>query len=273
MLRSLFYSKGSTAYLAVFSLARLADPNDRRAALDELRTHLDGVTACVGAEPPPPMLLVGTRKDAVDAARQREISDWLVEQLGGRPAFRGAVYPKAGGLCYFAIENRRGFAGDDAIPSLAAAIQASIAALPALKMRVPSRWIRLFDELQQRQASQPVLPFDAVCEVGAACGLPHASHGLSLEDEVGSALRFFHGLGAIVWFAEPALREMVVLDPQVTGPRPTCHMRQATCCTRTRHTSRARAHAACTCHMPHAHVHATRHLTRSSPARSGCSTP
>ena len=140
MLRSLFYSKGSTAYLAVFSLARLADPNDRRAALDELRTHLDGVTACVGAEPPPPMLLVGTRKDAVDAARQREISDWLVEQLGGRPAFRGAVYPKAGGLCYFAIENRRGFAGDDAIPSLAAAIQAStpLPSHPSLHTSLPS---------------------------------------------------------------------------------------------------------------------------------------
>ena len=29
-----------------------------------------------------------------------------------------------------------------------------------------------------------------------------------------AVLHFFHGVGAVVWFAEPTLRELVVLEPQ-----------------------------------------------------------
>ena len=222
--RSLLYSRGSTAYLAVFSLARLADRRDRDECLGELAMHLNGVSACVGTDPKPPVLLVGTRKGGLSADKLREISTLLETHLQPCPAFAGRVCPAAnsgggapnGGLCYFAIENTKGFEGDETIRTLAAAVQSTIGSLPALKSLVPSRWIHVSDELRQRAAAgkTPALALPEVCAIASACGLPHASHGLTLEAEVERMLLYFHGLGAVVWFPEAELREMVVLEPQ-----------------------------------------------------------
>lgn len=227
-LRSLLYSRGSTAYLTVFSLSKMANPHEREACIAEVIKHLNGITACVGTSPLPPLLLVGTRKDSVTEPQLREINATLEARLSSCPGFAGRVCPTAGAdegsLCFFAIENRRGFDGDGAIPALASAIQSTIASLPALKDLVPSRWIRVYDELS-KQHSKPVLSLDEVCAIGAACNLPHGSHGLSLENEIELMLRFFHGLGAVVWFPEPALREMVVLEPQWVLDAMSCAIR------------------------------------------------
>ena len=94
----------------------------------------------------------------------------------------------ADGLCFFAVENKRGFEGDAAIASLAAAIQSTISSLPSLNKRVPSRWIQVFDELKQ-QDGKPVLGLSECCAIAASCGLPHASHGMTLEAEVELLLR------------------------------------------------------------------------------------
>ena len=35
-----------------------------------------------------------------------------------------------------------------------------------------------------------------------------------------AVLHFFHNVGAVVWFAEPTLRELVVLEPQWVSAAP-----------------------------------------------------
>ena len=47
-------------------------------------------------------------------------------------------------------------------------------------------------------------------------GLPHP--GLTLKYELEAMLQFFHGLGTLMWFDKPQLRELVITEPQVSMP-------------------------------------------------------
>jgi hypothetical protein len=51
-----------------------------------------------------------------------------------------------------------------------------------------------------------------VHSIAKQCGLPH--RGLTLEREVQALLLFFHSLCAVLWFDQPGVRELVILDPQ-----------------------------------------------------------
>ena len=217
-LRAFFYSRGSTAYAVVFSLERLADPTCATTARAELVSHLNGISAHVGLEPPPPILLVGTRRGSLTRAQFLEVDRELQAALKAAcPAFKAAVRPPADGaeLCCFAIENTDGFAKDATIRALASAVRETVCTLPALKQRVPLKWLSLYDELQQlKRDGLPTQRFADVCAIARRCGLPHASHDLGLEAEVEMALRYFHSVGTVMWFAEPALRDLVALELQ-----------------------------------------------------------
>jgi hypothetical protein len=54
-----------------------------------------------------------------------------------------------------------------------------------------------------------------VHSIAKQCGLPHGR--LTLEHEVRVLLLLFHSLCAVLWFDEPGLRELVMLDPQSAG--------------------------------------------------------
>ena len=92
-----------------------------------------------------------------------------------------------------------------------------------MKCRVRLEWLRVLDELRAASERQPYLALERVMNIATRCGLPQ--EGVSLEHEVSSMLCFFHGFNAVLWFDEPVLREMVVLDVQWVVDAVTCIIR------------------------------------------------
>jgi hypothetical protein len=120
-----------------------------------------------------------------------------------------------GELCFFAVENSKGLDGDETIRRLAMAIDEATNELPAMQELLPGAWLQVYDELRRRVKASPPAQWLTLSEVQSSalqCGLPH--RGLKLQDEVRAMLLFFHSLCAVLWFDEPELRELVMIDPQ-----------------------------------------------------------
>ena len=147
---------------------------------------------------------------------------------GGGVGGKGQGTAAGLGLCFFAVENSHGHR-DPAILRLAAAIDCATDTLPTMQKRVPAAWLKVFDRLRaltrvdataaeaaddgsasSPSPPRPTLPFTELLESARACGLPHRQ--FKLEHECRVMLRFFHSLGAVLWFDD--LRETVILDPQ-----------------------------------------------------------
>ena len=211
-LNALFFTSGSTIFAGVFSLKHLAaDKTQQRDCIAVLAAQLNAVSAHVDGAPP--LLLVGTHRDSVPAKELAGLSTLLEKELcDACPAFKGLVRPQGGGSCFWAIENSRSF-DDLGVQDLATTIGSTVQGLPALQRRVPLPWLRVYDELRRSvEAGVACVSLADVMTVAARCGLPHM--GFTLKTEVEVLLGFLHSLGALLWYGEPYLREMVVLDPQ-----------------------------------------------------------
>jgi hypothetical protein len=290
---------GGTCYVLVFSLVELHNTLTQMEAVAKLEAQL--ATLAVHAANAP-ILLVGTRKDAVTAqqgqAALATLSTLLHSHLSQRSPSYKWTYPD-GELCFFAVENSRGFAGDESIQRLAVAIDKATDSLPTMQKEVPAGWLKVYDELRRRLGStgldgrwksdecQPPKPLtiagdqatfdngnvsslivadgkvklgrwvaaedmqqlcfkmkgkdnitwtksspeqwvqlDEVQSIAAQCGLPH--RGLELKYEVRAMLLLFHSLCSVLWFDEPGLRQLVILDPQWLIDGVTCVVRNFT---------------------------------------------
>ena len=148
-------------------------------------------------------MLVGTRKaEAIkaphgDGALGR-LSSELRSQLRDSPAFNNVVYN--GSLCFFPIENSKGFEGDATIRDLVAKIEETALALPSMKQLVPASWLAVYDQLdKQRSSGRQWLPLDEMKGLAKQCGLPQAPD-LSLERETELMLTYFQSLGCVCWY-------------------------------------------------------------------------
>jgi hypothetical protein len=227
-LHDLMNAPGGTCYVVVFSLVDLQSetPAIRKKAVGQLVASLNSITVHADTAP---VLLVGTRKDQVKptekdtppgefprrrAGALRELSDQLEAALQHCPAFK--CREDDGDLCFFAIENSRGFEGDETVRNLAMAIDKATDALPVMQKRVPADWLAVYDAFRSCMEQSPPrqwLSLSDVTSIAADCGMPHRST-LTLEQETRALLVFFHSLGAVLWFDEPGLRDLVTLDPQ-----------------------------------------------------------
>lgn len=117
-------------------------------------------------------------------------------------------------MCIHAIENSRSGYGSDtfdpSIHELALAINKATDELPSMKELVPPDWLQVIDRMQK--GGRQHLSFAEVQEVAAQCGLPHA--GFGMEEELRELLKFFHSLGALLWFDTAELRSLVIVDTQ-----------------------------------------------------------
>jgi hypothetical protein len=228
-LHDVMTAPGGTCYVLVFSLVELHNPLTQMEAVAKLEAQL--ATIAVHAANAP-ILLVGTRKDAVTAQQGQAalvtLSTLLHSHLSQRSPSYKWTYPD-GELCFFAVENSRGFAGDESIQRLAVAIDKATDSLPTMQKEVPAGWLKVYDELRRRlTVSEPEqwLRLDEVQSIAAQCGLPH--RGLELKYEVHAMLLLFHSLCAVLWFDEPGLRQLVILDPQWLIDGVTCVVRNFT---------------------------------------------
>ncbi|KOO30789.1 hypothetical protein Ctob_015928, partial [Chrysochromulina tobinii] len=216
----LLHAPKASVSMLVFSLPDLQNPVLRDNSIAQLRVQLDSFAVHASKSP---LLLVGTRKDEAmaaggggDAALAR-----LSEEL--RKALTDARLAKVryhGDLCFFPIENSKGFAGDETIRELVGAIEGAAMELDSMKQRVPAGWLAVYDALALEMSATPTRQHLSLAEVTAIAsrfGLPHDPARVPLEREVQMMLSYFHSLGAVCWYdlpEVPEVRELVVLDPQ-----------------------------------------------------------
>ena len=213
--RAMLNAPSGTCHVVVFNLAQAQNPLQQKGVLSDLAERLNSITLHADKAP---VLLVGTHKGAVQGGDDGlfEIHRRLHEHLDPHcPAYKDVFRDDA--LCFFAVENSKGFTGDETIQRLAKAIDLATDSLPVMQRRVPTAWVRVYDELRDRLTSrkQQLLPLAEATSIAAQCGMGHGhGHGLTLEQEVRALLQFLHSIGAVLWFDEPVLRDLVTLDPQ-----------------------------------------------------------
>ena len=113
------------------------------------------------------------------AARLAELSVRMLAELRRRcaPAITGLAMNGGGGgggapLCFFAIENSKGYRGDATIRELVAAIERAAHTLPSMKLKVPLEWLLVLDELRRLAAQRRCVLYD---EVKAIAQVRHAA--------------------------------------------------------------------------------------------------
>ena len=83
--------------------------------------------------------------------------------------------------CAFAVENKRGYGGDETIRQLVRAIDTAAHKLPAVQRRMPQAWLRVHDELRRIGNTRRKISLDEVCEVCLApCQSPSAPTAANL---------------------------------------------------------------------------------------------
>ena len=213
----------ATVYLVVFDLRALhADFAHGVATIVE---QLQSIALFASGAP---ILLAGTRKDAVDRRHLKSLSDRLRAELDRRCAaaaegLQMSHLKGAGEVCFFGIENARGFGGDESIRQLVGAIERAARALPSMQQRVPLLWLRVLDELRRWSRERRHVALDEVRALARRVGMPHG--GLHLEQELSAMLGFFHSLNALLWYEAPRLRELVVLDARWVVDAACCFIR------------------------------------------------
>ena len=116
-------------------------------------------------------------------------------------------------LNFFPIDNPKGQA-DPTFSRLLAAIEHTVRAESYVHRRVPIAWYRTYDELQRVLAEgRPTVSFAETVQLASRSGMP-ADPRNSVEKEAQALLRFLHELGILMYFNEPGLDDIVVLDPQ-----------------------------------------------------------
>jgi hypothetical protein len=137
------------------------------------------------------IIIVGTHKDSVGGgdAMIRQLSDRVFAELKGCPAFRRVRMH--GDLYLHAVENSRSDRAskdfDPSIQQLALAIDEATDELPSMMEKVPTRWLKVLDQMQARGASEQYLSLDEAQAISAECGLPHT--GLTLLRETRALLQ------------------------------------------------------------------------------------
>ena len=166
----------------------------------EVIGHIESIHAFASGAP---LVLVGTRRGDLSEEALAELSDRVQRELRllCGAAISHLVTNSSAVSWFFAIENTRGFQGDDSIRHLVRAIGSVARTLPCVKQRVPLLWLRVYEELLSAaddDGRARCMELQRVQQIALQCGMPHA--GLTLEQELPSMLNFFHSLSSVLWW-------------------------------------------------------------------------
>lgn len=161
-----------------------------------------------------PIVLVGTHKDKVPTRVEHELmSQRLTDLLGEHPAWRLVEGMKGGGgeagLWFYPVDNTKG-SSDPVVAQLMSAVEGLVEAEDYIKTQVHLAWVGVYDDL--RREGRTTMRMAELEALGRKHGLP-ATPGLTLREEVRVLASFFSGLGFIMWFPEPSLADLVVVNP------------------------------------------------------------
>ena len=187
-------------------LAEFKSPSSLMAALEASMAHGFNAT-----------FLKLLHEDIAEALRENsalaDLSEKLLDALQRRcgPAVAGLERDPDSGLCFFAVENSKGFKGDPTIRHLVQAIERTARKQPSMKLTLPAAWLRVLDALKKRK--ERCILLEEVRSVAQRHGLPSAD--VPLEEELAVMLTFFHSRNA----AWSKCSHLVVEPPHSRPPR------------------------------------------------------
>ena len=228
-MHSLFFTP-DTIYLAVFRMDELHNRKTRAACLAMLYKWLSMIY--INA-PDAPIFVVGTHKDKIPDDRRvlEQLSEYIMERFEAHPAMwanhvdyatTSGDDRKAGQLCYFPVDNTQSDGTGRVDPVLAAARLTVQEAIEDpnnafMQRKVPFSWLELKDHMMVEAERQGGLKRTTRAQVRewAIEGRFEDVENASVDEQVDGFLQLMHAYGLVVWFNEPKLRGIVVLDPQV----------------------------------------------------------
>ena len=228
-MHSLFFTP-DTIYFALFRLDELHDRKTRAACLAMLHKWLSMIY--INA-PDAPIVVVGTMKDKIPGDRRtlEQLSECIMERFEAHPAMwanhvdyatTSGVGTKEGQLCYFPVDNTLSDGAGRVDPVLAAARAVVEEAIenPSnafMQRKVPFSWLELKDHMRveaERQGGLKRTTRAQVLRWAIESGFGIVG-GSSVEEQVDGFLQLMHAYGLVVWYNEPKLRSVVILDAQV----------------------------------------------------------
>jgi len=165
------------------------------------------------------VVLVGTHKDAVPEHRVHEdISKALRTMMAGHPCLKHVVFNTADSLLFFPIDNKKG-SKDPTIARLRKSIEECAQQQDFVRYEIPALWLAGLDAVRDHARKAGVQRL-SLKEVQAVLqGFKIAGNDVDL------VLKLFHEFGMWLHFAEPSLRETLVVDPQWIVDSFTCIIR------------------------------------------------
>eukprot|EP01048_Picozoa_sp_COSAG05_P000363 COSAG05_NODE_9_length_39734_cov_180.598067_27_plen_1828_part_00 len=226
------YMTRYSIYCVLFDMRQLlptAAKNVRTNALTVLRFWLNSIVVHTASNTEDdscaPLVIVGTHKDLVPSPQDHmAISKVLYETFGTHPAWPSlkqnrtdTANPQDGGqktlLWFFPLDNLAGSA-DPVFSAFLSTVETAVREEKYVHQRVPIAWYRMYDKLQTLLlGGQPTVTFLDAVELANTAGLP-VDPGRTVEKELRAFLCFLHELGILMYFDEPGLNAVIVLDPQ-----------------------------------------------------------
>eukprot|EP00300_Choanocystis_sp_HF-7_P014048 c18549_g1_i1.p1 GENE.c18549_g1_i1~~c18549_g1_i1.p1 ORF type:complete len:999 (+),score=240.54 c18549_g1_i1:66-2999(+) len=180
--------------------------------LFSIAVHATGVDGTVA-----PVVIVGTHKDKVsDWHEHAAISSLIHDTFAMSPIWQNVQPCREGAdkdlpvlLWFYPVNNTRGH-DDPILRALVQTIEIVTRAEEYLNKKVPFAWLKLIDSIGRIKSAQPILSLNDLQKLAVSCGLPTR---FRLREEVRLVLQYLNQLGIVMWFDEPALDDLVILDP------------------------------------------------------------
>jgi GTPase SAR1 family protein len=201
-------------YALSFNMEWLLDGNpERNKALAFLRSWLSSIavhTLDEATNAIAPIVLIGTHLDVVTSSADHErINTLLYQSLSHNRAFPFILenvngYDSKGKAtqCFFPVNNKLGKRGPT-MRHLMGVIQKAVDSAPYTHKLVPITWLKAKDQFVA--TGKDCLSYEEVEAVAERCKVPSAALPVLLS--------FLHDMGHLMWHNEPALKDVVILDP------------------------------------------------------------
>jgi hypothetical protein len=213
----LFITKYSM-YLIVFNLETLvpsASEKTRQEALYYLQFWINSVIVHTYDDvnkTTAPIIFVGTHKEKVPDPSDHEAVNTVLYELIESNAValkvirtdRGTISTGRATLQFFAVDNKELGSNDPVMQLLMSEITRFLSTAPYVTQLKPLSWIKFYDTIRGMKSTSHI-SFEEAVQQAASLGIP----AVDVED----LLSFMHQMSVLMWFRDPGLRGIVILNP------------------------------------------------------------